>query len=55
MRKQALKRLGLSRETLLSLSSEQARDVVGANPTDASACKMAGSCPAEGCGFTYLC
>ncbi len=49
MRKQALKRLVLSRETLRTLSSQQARGVVGANPTDASACKMAGSCRGEGC------
>ncbi len=55
MRKQALKRLVLSRETLCSLSSEQARVVVGAGPTDASVCKMAGTCAGEGCGFTYAC
>jgi hypothetical protein len=55
MKKQILTRLILSRETLCSLSSKQAKDVAGANPTAASACKMAGTCAGEGCGFTYIC
>jgi len=42
VKKLAWKRLALSRETLLTLNSKEAGNVLGAYPTVASACKAAG-------------
>ena len=56
MKKQGLKRLVLSRETLRALSSTEVEAVIGAGPTALSVCKDAdcGSRDPDACAGTWL-